>query len=114
MAIFSGSEDDDELEPVQPLRTTFSAGTHPIGQNRFGLYGITPGIYRVESNPSNSGQPPRSRFVSWEFHNSPNPSFDSVKSGGNQTPFLLPVAQAKFLTVNSDGGIWTLVEAYDA
>ena len=111
MALFNRSG-SGEIEPLQPLLNTLSVGTYPIGQDRFGLRGIAPGIYRVESNPANSGVPPRSRFVSWEFHNSPNPAFDKVKSGGNQTPFLLPVAEAKFLTINSDGGIWTLVEAY--
>jgi hypothetical protein len=111
MAIFNKSS-SEEIEPIELLRTTFAAGTHPIGQERFGLQVIAQGIYRIESNPANSGEPARSRFIGWAFHNSPNPSFDKVKSGGNHTPFLLPVAEAKFLTVESDGGIWTLVEAY--
>ncbi len=104
--------DGEEIEPGEPLRTTFSAGTHPIGQHLFGLQGVVPGIYRVEGLPYSSGGELKSRYIKWAFHNSPNPKFDTVLSGGSQTPFLLPVADARFLTVDSDGGLWKLAEAY--
>jgi hypothetical protein len=111
MALFNRSG-GGEIEPIESLLTTFGPGTYPIGQNRYGLQGIVPGIYRVETAPYFEGDRDLTNYIGWSLHNSPNPAFDRVLQGGNQTPFLLPVADAKFLTVKSKGGLWVLAEAY--
>ena len=113
MAIFNRAS-GNEIAVVEPLLTTFGVGTYPIGEHRFGMKGIVPGIYRVEFESRGSYDATTSHNIYWALHNSPNPAFDRVISGGDHTPFLVPVANARFLSVRSEGGIWTLAEAYDA
>ena len=110
MALFNRST--DEIEPYGPLATSFGAGTHPIGENRFGLRGVVPGIYRVEAAPDRHGKPRTTITGFWSLHNALNPDFGRLAGGHHLTPFLIPVADAKFVTVNDENTIWTLVEAY--
>jgi hypothetical protein len=105
-----GSGDEDQERDTE-LRTTFRGGTHPIGQDKYGVRGIAIGLYRVDAAEPRASDPTRSAVVSWALHNSPNRLFDLVVSGANHTPFFVPVASANFLTTDNDG-IWTLVEAY--
>jgi len=113
VAIFNRAS-GNEIAVVEPLLTTFGVGTYPIGEHRFGMKGIVRGIYRVEFESRGSYDANTSHYIRWALHNSPNPAFDQVISGGNYTPFLVPVANARFFSVKSEGGIWTLAEAYDA
>jgi hypothetical protein len=110
MGIFNHSS--GEMDPIEPLLTTFGVGTYPIGEHRYGMRGVVRGIYRVEVVPRYNGDTSPSNQIYWALHNSPNSAFDRVLSSGDHTPFLLPVANAKFLTVRSSGGIFRLAEAY--